>query len=207
MRSLEVLARNGHRPTKLPNIGPLKPVASWAVQMVTRFIVRNHQSDVVDAVNNLYTRRLAWARPDDPARMMLVRSRLDVARARDTYKGKALGLPTFLVGGAVASGVGSGVKAAGTAFLGSKLAGAVGVVLLFLLFAGLSWAILRGAAVARRRIRLTTDRPMQALYETIGRCGNPPKDNARDVAVVGIALTAVGWLIIPLGAFLVGVFF
>jgi hypothetical protein len=57
----------------------------------------------------------------------------------------------------------------------------------------------RGAAVARRRIRLTVERPLAALYETIGRCGRPPRDNARTVALYAILLTIVAGLVVPLG--------
>src|SRR5260221_10814952 len=76
MRSLEVLDRNGARVPPVPSIGPLKPVAQFGVQLVTRFIVRNHQADVVDAIRNLYTRRLAWCAPDAPSRMPVSRPRL-----------------------------------------------------------------------------------------------------------------------------------
>ena len=63
--------------------------------------------------------------------------------------------------------------------------------------------ILQGAAVARRRIRLTIDRPLNALWETVGSCGHPPEDTASTFAIAAITLTAVGWLLIPLGVFLV----
>jgi hypothetical protein len=70
-------------------------------------------------------------------------------------------------------------------------------VLGFLLFGGLAWVFLRGAAVARRRIRLTVEEPLKALWETIGGAGGPPTDDARTIALVAIILTAIGWLIIP----------
>jgi hypothetical protein len=53
--------------------------------------------------------------------------------------------------------------------------------------------------VARRRIRLTTDPPLEALWETIGRCGHPPRDQARAIAFVAIILTFIPWVLIPLG--------
>jgi hypothetical protein len=85
MRSLEVLDRNGARVPPIPRIGPLKPIAEFGVQLVTRFIVRNHQADVIDAIRNLYTRRLAWCAPDDPSRMPMIRARLDAERVASTY--------------------------------------------------------------------------------------------------------------------------
>ena len=203
MRSLEVLDRNGARVPPVPPIGPLKPIAQFGVQLVTRFLVRNHQADIVDAIRNLYTRRLAWCAPDDPARMSMIRARLDAERVASTYKGNPIGVPTFLLGGAVISGLASGFRIVGEAALGSRLAAGLAVATAFLVLAALSWMILRGAAVAHHRIRITTDAPVRALWETIGRCGNPPEDDAQTFAVYAIILTVVGWLLIPLGVLFV----
>ena len=63
--------------------------------------------------------------------------------------------------------------------------------------------ILQGATTARRRIKLTLDRPLAALWETIGWCGRPPRDNSSLMAALAIALTIAGWLLIPVGVFLV----
>jgi len=199
MRSLEVLDRNGARVPPVPSVGPLKPIAQFGVQLVTRFLVRNHQADIVDAIRNLYTRRLAWCAPDDPARMSMIRARLDAERVASTYKGNPIGVPTFLLGGAVISGLASGFRIVGEAALGSRLAAGLAVATAFLVLAALSWMILRGAAVAHHRIRITTEAPVRALWETIGRCGNPPEDDAQTFAVYAIILTVVGWLLIPLG--------
>ena len=203
MRSLEVLDRNGARVPPVPSVGPLKPIAQFGVQLVTRFLVRNHQADIVDAIRNLYTRRLAWCAPDDPARMPMIRARLDAERVASTYKGNPIGVPTFLLGGAVISGLASAFRIVGEAALGSRLAAGVAVATAFIVLAALSWMILRGAAVAHHRIRITTDAPVRALWETIGRCGNPPEDDAQTFAVYAIILTVVGWLLIPLGVLFV----
>ena len=53
--------------------------------------------------------------------------------------------------------------------------------------------------MARRRIVLTTERPFEALYETIGRCGDPPKDQSRQFALIAMILLAVGWILVPVG--------
>jgi hypothetical protein len=203
MRALEVLDRNGARAPRVPGVGPLKPVAEFGVQLVTRFLVRNYQADVVDAIRNLYTRRLAWCAPDDPARLPLVRARLDVEKVSSTYKGNPIGVPSFILGGAVISGVASGLRIVGEAAIGSRLAAGVAVGVAFVVLAVLSWMILRGAAVAHHRIRMTTDGPVRALWETIGRCGNPPEDDAQTFAVYAIILTVLGWLLIPLGVLFV----
>jgi hypothetical protein len=199
MRSLEVLDRNGARVPPIPRIGPLKPIAEFGVQLVTRFIVRNHQADVIDAIRNLYTRRLAWCAPDDPSRMPMIRARLDAERVATTYKGNPIGVPTFLLGGAVISGAASGFRVLSEAVVGSRLAATIAIAAAFIVLGGLSWMILRGAAVAHHRIRITVQEPLKALWETIGRCGKPPEDDAQQFAVYAILLTVVGWLVIPLG--------
>ena len=71
--------------------------------------------------------------------------------------------------------------------------------MLGLLIAAAAWIILRGAAVARRRIRLTTGPPLEALWQTIGRCGEPPRDQSRVIAMIAIILTFIPWVLIPLG--------
>jgi hypothetical protein len=199
MRSLEVLDGNGARVPPVPRVGPLKPIAEFGVQLVTRFIVRNHQADVIDAIRNLYTRRLAWCAPDDPSRMPMIRARLDAERVATTYKGNPIGVPTFLLGGAVISGLASAFRVLSEAVVGSRLAAGLAVAAAFIVLGGLSWMILRGAAVAHHRIRITVQDPLKALWETIGRCGNPPEDDAQMFAVYAIILTVIGWLVIPLG--------
>jgi hypothetical protein len=202
LRALEVLARNGARPPSQLRIGPLTGVARFAVQQIIRFIVRSHQGHVAESIRDLYARRLPWVPTGDPARMQLVRARLDIERAMPSFKKGSGGLPTFLVGGAAVSSLAQAARAGGSAAAGSR----VGIIALgvgtFLLLAAASWAILRGAAIARRRIRLTMDRPLGALWETIGWCGHPPKDNARQFALIAIILTVVGWVLIPLATVL-----
>ncbi|MEQ1702934.1 MAG: hypothetical protein ABMA25_22735, partial [Ilumatobacteraceae bacterium] len=80
-----------------------------------------------------------------------------------------------------------------------KRAGAIVFAAVFmLLFAGLAWAALYSAGVARRRIRLCTDQPMKALWETIGACGNPPKDGSYDFAVYAIILLVLTFAVVPI---------
>lgn len=199
MRSLEVLDRNGARVPPVPRLGPLKPIAQWGIQLVTRFIVRNHQADVVDAIRNLYTRRLAWFEPNDPNRMAMVRARLDAERVSTTYKSNPVGIPTFILGGAAVSFVASIMRVVSDAALGSRTAAVLAIVTAFAVLGAASWMILRGAAVAHHRIRISVEEPLKALWETIGRCGRPPEDDAQQFAVYAIILTVLGWLLIPIG--------
>jgi hypothetical protein len=177
----------------------LTPIAEWGVQLVTRFLVRNYEADASDAIKNLYTRRLAWFAPGDPMRLSMIRARIDAERVAATYKSNPIGIPTFILGGAAASGVASGFRVIADAALGSRLAAILAIASAFFVLAALSWMILRGAAVAHHRIRMTTDEPLKALWETIGRCGKPPEDDAQTFAIYAIILTVLGWLIIPIG--------
>ena len=201
MHALEVLSRNGSRAPSQLRLGVLTGVARFLVQQVIRYIVRSHQRHAVDAVRDLYARRIAWMAPDDRYRMLLIRARVDVERAAPSLKKNPGGLPTFLLGGAAVSSVAQGVRKAAEAAAGSRVGFLVAMAATFVLLAVASWIILRGAAVARRRIRVTLDAPLRALWETIGWCGRPPKDEARTFALVAIALTVAGWLVIPLAAF------
>lgn len=203
MHALEVLSRNGSRPPSQLRLGLLTGVARFFVQQVIRYIVRTHQRHAVDAIRDLYARRIAWMAPDNPSRMLLLRARLDVERAAPSLKKNPGGLPTFLLGGAAVSSIAQGVRRAADAAAGSRVGFLVAMAVTFVLLAAASWVILRGAAVARRRIRVSLEHPLGALWQTIGWCGRPPKDEARTFALVAIVLTVAGWLLIPLGAFLV----
>ena len=95
MRSLEVLDRNGARSVK-PKLGPLSPVAAFLVQLVTRFIVRNYQAEVITQIKNLYVRREANSAPNIPERFMLRRARIDAERMMPTLKKNPLGANDIL---------------------------------------------------------------------------------------------------------------
>jgi hypothetical protein len=197
MRSLEVLDRNGARPPKMPRLGPLTPVAGYVVQQMTRWIVKGYQNRLVTRLRKLYERREANSEWGSREHVILRRARINAVQVEQGFKGNQLGLPTFLLGGAILSTVVSGLRA----FFAWAISGIVGIlvfaVVLALVFAGLAWAALYAAGVARRRIRLSTDQPIKALFETIGACGNPPKDDSYTFAVYAIVLLVLAWVLIP----------
>jgi hypothetical protein len=204
MRSIEVLDRNGARPVKITApFGPLRPVAATLVQLVCRFIVRNHQADVADAVADLYDRRLAWTPYGHPSRLDLTRASREAHRVALGYKRNPIGIPTFLLGGAVVSALGSAFQAIGDAAFGTTAGRIIAVSVVFVLLGVVGWVFVRGAAAARRRIKLTVEQPVAALWETVGRCGNPPDDRARQFVVLAVTLTLLGWLVIPAGVLFV----
>jgi len=203
MRSLEILDRNGARRAKLPRLGPLKPIAAYVVQQMTRWIVKGHQNTLVTRIRKLYERREANSLPGSPERSMLHRARVDAVRVEPGYKGNQLGLPTFLLGGAIISTIFSGIQALIRWAFNDVTGSVIFAFVLAVVFGALAWAALYAASVARRRIRLSTDQPMRALWETIGACGTPPKDSSYDFAVYAIVLLTLTWLLVPLATWLV----
>ncbi len=203
MRSLEVLDRNGSRNAKLPAMGPLKPVAQYIVQQLTRWIVKGYVNGLVTNLRKLYERREANSIWGSPAQIQLRRARINAVQVEHGFKGNPVGIPTFLLGGAILSTILSTivnlVRAALDSTLGIAIAGGAVVVVL----GALSWAAIYAAAVARRRIRLTTDQPIQALYDTIGAAGDPPRDQSYNFAVIAIVLLVLAVVVVPPLAYLV----
>lgn len=199
VRALEVLDRNGARPVKISGFGPLSPVIAFLVQQVAHFIVRSHQATVADRMYNLYARREANAKRSDPARRMLMRARMEMERLRPGFNRNALGVSAFLLGGAALSTIVRWLQVAVTAALGSLWKEILATVILGLFIVGIAWIVLRGAAVARRRIKLTLDGPIGALWQTIGRCGDPPRDPSRNFALIAIILAFLPWVLVPIG--------
>ncbi|HEY4331098.1 MAG TPA: hypothetical protein VGM78_00955, partial [Ilumatobacteraceae bacterium] len=199
MRSIEVLDRNGARNATMPRIGPLKPVAQWVVKLITQWIVKNHQNTLVTRIRKLYERREANAIWGSPEQHMLRRARINAAQVETGFKAKTVGLPTFLFGGAFLTTIASGFQGVARSAISSAVGTIIFGAVLAALLAAFSWAALFGAGVARRRIRLSTDQPMKALWETIGSCGNPPRDASYNFAVYAIVLSVLAWIIIPLG--------
>ncbi len=204
MRSLEVLDRNGARTAPMPRyIGPLKPIAQWAVQQVNRWIVKNHQNTIIDKVRKLYERREANSVWGSPEHRMLRRARINAVQVEEKLKGKALGLPAFLLGGAFFSAViGIAQSVVKTAF-GSRFGLGVFAAILFVFLLAAAWVVLFAAAVSRRRIRLACDQPLHALWETVGAAGNPPRDQSYSFAVYALVFLASAWVIVPLAIFLI----
>jgi hypothetical protein len=203
MRSLEVLDRNGARAARMPPIGPLKPIAQFLVQLVTRWIVRNHQNDTVTAIRKLYERREANAAWNTPEHHALRRARIDVARLEAGLKSNPIGLPKVLLGGAFLSGVISGMSRLMLSLLENEVAVVAVAIVIVVVLACLAWVALYSAAVARRRISLSLDQPLQALWDTIGAAGKPPRDQSFNFALYAIALLILASILVPIAIGLV----
>lgn len=200
MRAMEVDARHGHHSPvlRLGAFGFLSPVAEYLIKLVARYISFSYLGNLIDTLRDIYGRREAQAENGSIERSMLRQARVEVMRLRDGYKTNALGLPSFLFGallvplgasiGRLFGGFGDLPKAVGIAVT-------IGFVLLSLVA---SWVVLRGAAMAHRRRRLAVRNPLEALWETIGSCGRPPRDDAMTFAYVAIIITALGGIVLPI---------
>ncbi|MDX6631739.1 MAG: hypothetical protein QOH00_3985 [Gaiellales bacterium] len=198
VKALEVFDRHGWRAPKLPRwLGPLRPLAVIGVEQVTRVIVRSYARTVSNSLRRLYARREAQCAFDQPERRPLARARIAMTRLAPDFGGGGGGLPRFLVGGAVLSGLLSAARQLGGLSNGSAAAWFALGLAAVLIFAAVAWIILQGAAVAHRRARLILHEPLDALWETIGAAGDPPRDDSMTFATVGIVLTAVAWFLTP----------
>ncbi|MEO9253956.1 MAG: hypothetical protein ABI305_00320 [Tepidiformaceae bacterium] len=207
MRALEVLDREGTREPPVPNIGPLKPIAAAAIEFVAEYIVKSYTQTIISRLRKLYARREIQSEPTSPERRLLAGARVETDRIAGTYGGGGVGAPVI-----VAGGVALPVLASVTQYLGAinltdrwVLLGSIAV--LFVIFLAFSTVLLRGAAVARRRCRLTMQQPLAALWETIGHAGNPPVDDSVMIASGALVLAALVWFVLPVGAALVYVIF
>jgi hypothetical protein len=198
VKALEVFDRHGWRAPKLPRgIGPLRPLARLGVEQVAHVIVRSYARTVANQMRRLYERREAQCTFDQPERRLLARARIAMTRLAPDFGSGGGGLPRSLLGGAVVSGVVSAASQLG-ALSGGGLPVWIAIGLAAgLIFAGVAWVILQGSAVAHRRSRLILHEPLDALWETIGACGNPPRDDSLTFATIGIILTAVAWFVTP----------
>jgi hypothetical protein len=167
------------------------------VTLVAGWIARQHRFALVRQFGRLYEAREANTTFGSPEHRMLRRARLQTAVVEQGWGGSQIGIPGFLIGGAALSTTFAALRNV----LGSVFESTVGTIfvpiVLGTIVAGLSWACLEAAAVARRRIRLSTDRPVRALWETIGACGEAPRDHSLTFAIVAIVLLVASWLAIP----------
>jgi hypothetical protein len=197
VEALESLARHGYHGTGAgKKAGPLRAVIRWAIQLVARYLVVSHIRNLTTRLRNLYGLREIQALPASEERRELHRARLDAERMVDALQTRELALPAFLVGGAALPVFASLGRITGL-FESTLWATVIGVIGTLVALAA-SWVILRGAALASRRIRLATRAPLQALWNTIGWNGRPPKDSTRKFVLVSVGLTLGCWILVPI---------
>lgn len=201
IRALEILDREGYRnPPVSKRFGPLKPLAEAGAEFVAKYIVKSYAESAANSIRRLYTRREPQAPRGTGDRLMLAQARVEMERVALGFAGGGLGAPALIAGGAAVPVLAS----ASQLFLGLNffsrpvLLGLLGV--LFVLFGLLSSVLLSGAAVAHRRSRMIAQQPLMALWEAVGHARNPPQDDSQVFASVALFLSAIVWVVIPLGA-------
>ena len=200
--ALESLRRHGHHGWRASGagrvpLGPLRPVVRWGIELTARYLVVSHAKTVAMTLRNLYWMREIES-PDDSTELKLLRpARFDAQALVEITKTREVGIPTFVIGGLLIPVVATMYRlATGLAFTTWWIAALVGLAGV-LIGLTISWIMLRGTAMASRRIRLSMREPLQAVWDSVGNCGRPPKDHSRAFAVVGITLTVGAWIVLP----------
>ena len=197
--AMESLRRHGHHGSQAAgSVGPLRILVRLLIELVARFIVVGHLKSVARNMRNLYWMREMEAPERSSEFKLLRRARLDAQALNEIVNARELGVPTFLLLLLVPAVASMWRLASGFTFAHwwvAVLLGCTGI----LIGLGISWVVLRGTALASRRIRLSLTPPLTDLWKTIGNCGqNPPRDQSRKFAIIAIALTLGVWIILPL---------
>jgi hypothetical protein len=196
--ALESLRRHGYRGAGAAASVPLLRVPiRFLVELVARYVVVSHVKNVVVQMRNLYWLRELEAAEDSRQLELLRSARTDAQALVEITKSREIGVPTFVIGGLlIPAGISLWRLASGTVheWWIALLVGAIGIAIGL----AISWFVLRGAALASRRIRLSVTQPLAELWRTIGNCGEPPKDQSDRFAVIAISLTLGVWIVLPL---------
>ena len=196
-RALEVYDREGYGHPRIPAmLGPLRPVVALLVVRFAKFVVRSYTKDCWRAIRRLVARREGQARPGSEERVLLRRARIHCDTIGPEFSGGSLGLPGFLIG-AVLPLFASLTGVTSSAEFGDPALLAVGAILAALVVAGLAWVVLHGTAIAHRRATVALEKPLDALWETIGNAGSPPRDDGATFATFAIVAMALLWIVIP----------
>jgi len=196
--ALESLRRHGYHGSRgASGLGALTTFVRWGIELVARYIVVSYVKTVTTDMRNLYHFREVEAR-DGSAEMKLLRSaRFDAAALMEIAKSRAIGVPTFVIGGLLIPLFASIYRlATGYTWDDWVTATIVGVIGA-LIGVTISWFLLRGTAMASSRIRLSVREPLKELWRSVGNCGSPPRDHSRRFAIVGITLTVGVWIVVP----------
>jgi hypothetical protein len=197
--ALETLSRHGYQHSGAASAaGPFKSVIRWLVQLVARYVVISYLRQISTDLRNLYWLREIETPSPSAERGELRRARYDAEGLVTVFKRREIGLPSFVIGGLLIPVFATGWRLAqGVAFRNWWIALLTGLVTALVVVGG-SWVILRGAAMASRRIRLSTRAPLEDVWRAVGFCGRPPRDKSRRFAVVAISLTIGAWIVLPL---------
>jgi hypothetical protein len=196
--ALESLRRHGHHGSRAgEKTAFLRRPIRYLVELVARYVVVAYCKQIALQLRNLYWLREMQS-PGGSQELELIRpARMDAQALVEITKGREIGVPTFVIGGLlIPAALSIWRLASGTIreWWIALLVGVAGVAIGLLI----SWVVLRGAALASRRIRLSVRQPLRELWTTIGHCGSPPTDHSRRFAITAITLTLAVWIVLPL---------
>jgi hypothetical protein len=196
--ALESLRRHGHHGASAgAKLGFLRMPVRYLVELVARYVVVSYCKTLAMSLRNLYWMRELESPRGSQEHALLQPARMDAQSLVEITRGREIGVPTFVIGAVlIPAGLSLWRLASGTVreWWIALLTGAIGIAIGLLI----SWIVLRGAALASRRIRLSVRQPLAELWQTIGHCGNPPRDHSRRFAIVAIAITLGVWIVLPL---------
>ena len=196
--ALESLSRHGYAGTSAADhLGPLRHPVRYLIQLIARYIVVSYLRRTATSMRNLY-----WLRelesPGNSRELKLLRpARMDAQALETVFAGRAIGVPAFVIGGVLIPVTVSMWNISSRVALSNWWVAAIGGVVSALMVLGISWILLRGAAMANRRIRLAAEAPLEAVWTAVGNCGRPPKNQSRKFVFVGILLSVAAWIVVP----------
>lgn len=194
----ESLRRHGHHGAHTAaRLRWLRTPIRYLVELVARYVVVSYCKSVAMNLRNLYWMRELQSVSGSRELELLRPARFDAQALVEITRGREIGVPTFVIG-AILVPAGLSIWRLATGAVSTwwiaLLAGLAGVAVgLFI-----SWIVLRGAALASRRIRLSLRPPLEQLWRTVGHCGSPPQDHSRRFAITAISLTLGVWIVLPL---------
>lgn len=198
IEALESLRRHGfHGSQAAGALGPLRYVVRWLIELVARYLVVSYVKDVAVSLRNLYWLREMEATSDSTELKLLRPARFDANSLVEIMRSREIGVPSFVIAGLLIP-LGATIWRLMTGFTFGEwwLATVVGLVGVAV-GVGLSWIVLRGSAMASKRIRLSTREPLQSVWDSVGSCGRPPRDGTRKFATISIVLMAGVWIVLP----------
>jgi hypothetical protein len=196
--ALESLRRHGfHGSRSGASLGRARSLVRWLIELIARYLVVSYVKSVVLAMRNLYWVRELQAHDDSVELKLLRPARFDAGALMEIMRSREIGVPSFVIAGLLIP-LGASLWRIGSGFTFDRwwvaaLVGIAGAAV----GAGLSWVVLRGTAMASRRIRLATREPLHELWLSVGWCGTPPVDRSRTFAVVSITLMVSVWIVLP----------
>ena len=197
--ALESLRRHGHHGWRAAkSLGPVRLVVRYLVELIARYVVVSYVKKVALELRNLYWLREMEAAGNSQELKVLRPARMDAQAVVEITRSREIGVPTFVIGGLlIPAGLSVWRLASGFSYEHWWVAAVVGAAGV-LVGLGISWILLRGAALAGRRIRLSVADPLHELWLTIGWCGTPPRDQSRRFTVLAVSLTVGVWIVLPL---------